>query len=44
MKKKVIEDIPSGKLGDPINIVNAIHFLIKSNFVNGSNINIDGGI
>ena len=44
MKKKVIEDIPSGKLGDPVNIVNAIHFLIKSNFVNGSNINIDGGI
>ena len=27
-----------------INIVNAIHFLIKSNLVNGSNINIDGGI
>lgn len=44
MKKKIIEDIPSGKLGDPLNIVNAVNFLIKSDFVNGSKISIDGAI
>ena len=36
--------IPSGQLGDPINIVNAVDFLIKSNFVNGTSIHIDGGV
>ena len=41
---KIIESIPSKKLGSPSNIVNAIDFLIKSEYVNGSSINIDGGI
>ena len=36
--------IPSGQLGDPINIVNAVDFLIKSNYVNGTSIHIDGGV
>lgn len=41
---KILESIPSKKLGSPSNIVNAIEFLIKSEYVNGSSINIDGGI
>lgn len=43
-RQKILETIPSRKLGDPSNIVNAIDFLIKSEYVNGSTINIDGGI
>jgi 3-oxoacyl-[acyl-carrier protein] reductase len=41
---RILESIPSKKLGSPSNIVNAIDFLIKSEYVNGSSINIDGGI
>jgi 3-oxoacyl-[acyl-carrier protein] reductase len=44
VRKKLIDSIPSGRLGDPINITNAIEFLIKSPFVNCSTINIDGGV
>jgi 3-oxoacyl-[acyl-carrier protein] reductase len=43
-QKKLIDSIPSGQLGDPINIVNAVEFLMKSDYVNGSTIHIDGGI
>ena len=43
-KDKIQKKIPSKKLGDASNIVNAIDFLIKSEYVNGSTINIDGGI
>ena len=41
---KILKSIPSKKLGSPSNIVNAIDFLIKSEYVNGSSINVDGGI
>lgn len=44
LRKEILESIPSKKLGDPANIVNAIEFLMKSEYVNGSAINIDGGI
>jgi len=44
IRKTILEKIPSGRLGDPENIVNAIDFLIKSDYVNGSSIHIDGGI
>lgn len=44
VRNKLIESIPSKKLGDTKNIVNAIEFLMKSEFVNGSAINIDGGL
>ena len=44
VRKKILVSIPSGRLGDPRNIVNAIEFLMKSDYVNGSAINIDGGI
>jgi 3-oxoacyl-[acyl-carrier protein] reductase len=43
-RKKIMEAIPSGRLGDPSNIVNAVAFLMKSDYVNGSTIHIDGGI
>ena len=43
-QKKLIDSIPSRRLGDPANIVNAVEFLIKSDYVNGSAIHIDGGI
>ena len=44
VRNKIIEDIPSKKLGDPKDIVNAVDFLIKSSYVNASLINIDGGL
>ena len=43
-RQKILESIPSKKLGDASNIINAVDFLIKSEYVNGSTINIDGGI
>ena len=44
IRKKILESIPSRRLGDPANIVNAVEFLMKSDYVNGSTIHIDGGI
>ena len=44
IRKKILDSIPSGQLGDPINLVNAVEFLMKSEYVNGSSIHIDGGI
>ena len=44
LRKKILDSIPSGKLGDPSNIFNAIEFLIKSEYVNGSVVHLDGGI
>ena len=43
-KKELLGQIPSKELGDVQNIVNAIEFIIKSDFVNGAIINIDGGV
>ena len=43
IKKKIINKIPSKKIGDVSNIFNAIKFIIESDYVNGSVINIDGG-
>lgn len=43
-QKKLIDSIPSRRLGDTANIVNAVEFLMKSDYVNGSTIHIDGGI
>ena len=36
--------IPTGNFGDPENIFNAVSFLIKSDYINGSSIDINGGI
>jgi len=43
VKNEMINQIPSKKLGDVNNIVNAVKFLIDSPFVNGASIRIDGG-
>ena len=43
-KEEALKTIPLGKFGDPSNIVNAIEFIIKSDYVNGISIDIDGGI
>jgi 3-oxoacyl-[acyl-carrier protein] reductase len=42
-KNEILKRIPSNQFGDPRNIVNAVEFLIKSEYVNGASINIDGG-
>lgn len=41
---KVKESIPSGMLGNSENIINAVLFLIKSDYINGSSIDINGGL
>ena len=43
MREKIISNIPSKKTGDIRNIYNAVNFIINSDYVNGSKINIDGG-
>jgi len=43
VKKEMINQIPSKKLGDVQDIVSAIKFIMDSPFVNGSAITIDGG-
>ena len=43
-KIELLEQIPSKELGDVQNIVNAIEFLMKSDYVNGAVLPIDGGI
>ena len=42
-KVEALNRIPSRQFGDPINLFHAIEFLIKSEYVNGASINIDGG-
>jgi 3-oxoacyl-[acyl-carrier protein] reductase len=44
VQRKLLNQIPSKKLGNVENISLGIDFLIKSDFTNGSTINIDGGI
>ena len=44
MLKQIIDSIPVKKLGDPIDIYNAVDFILKSNYLNGSSININGGL
>lgn len=43
-KNEILKQIPSKKFGKVSNIVNAVKFLIESEYVNASVINIDGGI
>ena len=43
VKKEMVNQIPSRKLGDVDNIVSAIKFIVDSPFVNGASIRIDGG-
>ena len=43
-RSELLRLIPSGQLGAPSNIVHAVEFLMKSSYVNGTAIHIDGGI
>ena len=42
-KSKILKKIPSGKTGDINSIYNAIKFIIDSDYVNGSEVSVDGG-
>ncbi|MEI6123844.1 MAG: SDR family NAD(P)-dependent oxidoreductase [Bacteroidota bacterium] len=44
IQEKIKEKIPTNCFGDPINIYNAVNFLINSNYINGESININGSI
>ena len=44
LKKTILNQIPAKTLGKSSDIFNAIEFLMKSQYVNGASINIDGGI
>lgn len=41
---KIVNSIPIGHLGDPRNIVDTIEYLIKADYVTGSQINLNGGL
>lgn len=43
-QKIIKEKIPSGKFGDPFNIYNAVRFIMESDYLNGSSIDVNGGI
>ncbi|MCB0726149.1 MAG: SDR family oxidoreductase, partial [Ignavibacteriae bacterium] len=40
VKKK----IPTGEFGDPENIFNAVNFIFQSDYINGTSVDINGGI
>jgi NAD(P)-dependent dehydrogenase (short-subunit alcohol dehydrogenase family) len=41
---KLIPTIPVKSLGNPMNIFNAVNFLIESDYITGTSININGGL
>lgn len=40
----IVDRIPMARLGDPSNILNAVKFLIDSDYITGSQINLNGGL
>ncbi|HNX01538.1 MAG TPA: SDR family oxidoreductase, partial [Candidatus Cloacimonadota bacterium] len=44
MQAKIKEQIPTGNFGNPMNIYNAIRFLIASDYVNGTTIDLNAGL
>ncbi len=44
LQKTIKDRIPSGSFGAPSNIYNAVMFLIQSEYVNGTSIDINGGL
>ena len=44
LNDNVIPSIPEGKLGDPSNIVAAIQFVLKADYLTGAVIDLNGGI
>ena len=43
-QKIVKNKIPTGNFGDPKNIFNAVKFIIESEYINGTSVDINGGI
>ena len=41
---EIIKTIPVQKLGDPLNIYHAVKFLINSDYINGTMVDINGGL
>ena len=41
---KIINSIPMEKLGDPINILKTVEYLISTDYITGSQINLNGGL
>ena len=41
---KIVSSIPTKKLGNPDQIADLIKVVIENNYINGSVLNIDGGI
>jgi NAD(P)-dependent dehydrogenase (short-subunit alcohol dehydrogenase family) len=44
MKAIILSSIPMKRFGDPLNIVNAIDFVRKSDYLTGSSIDLNGGL
>lgn len=44
LQKQVLPSIPQGKLGDPINILHGINFILQADYLTGATIDINGGI
>jgi NAD(P)-dependent dehydrogenase (short-subunit alcohol dehydrogenase family) len=42
--EKILQQIPMQKLGDPEDIFNAVEFIRKSDYITGTNIDINGGL
>ena len=40
----IIRNIPLGKLGDPVSILNTVEYLIKTEYLTGCEINVNGGM
>jgi len=41
---KIINSIPIGRLGDPVNILKTVEYLIATDYITGSQINLNGGL
>ena len=44
LNNNVIPNIPQGRLGSPLDIVNVIEFIIKTSYLTGSIIDLNGGV
>jgi len=44
MQKVLIQKIPQQTFGNPRNIINAVEFLIESDYTTGTSVNINGGL
>jgi len=42
-EERLLEKIPLGRTGDPLDIVRTILFLMESDYITGEVINVDGG-